>query len=161
MSVFSKIKQSRKAAKEHKAQIVEKENHEGAMKKVPYKHVPTHAAVDALSGAPSSWKHEDRSKIKEHHQRRSQLVLSRTGSSLSTGSFMNAGTSSQSPILPRNASYNSVNPTWLDRTGDAHYPNEPRERRARSSRHHSHQDSGNGVSVGPSPLASQVHSEGM
>src|SRR6187402_3478162 len=99
MSVFSKIKMSRKAAKEHKVKAAEKEKDPNEVVKLPYKHVPTHAAVDALSGAPSSWKHEDRPKIKEHHQRRSQMVISRTGSTLSTTSYMNsaAGPSIQAP----------------------------------------------------------------
>lgn len=126
-------------------------------KKVPYKHVPTHAAFDALSGAPSSWKHDDRSKIKEHHQRRSKMAISRTGSSLSTGSFMNAA--GGPTALPRNSSYNSFNPTWFDRTGDVYYSNEPKDKRVRASRHHSYQDSGIGPSIGPSPLASHVQSE--
>jgi len=124
--------------------------------KMPYKHVPTHAAVDALSGAPSSWKHEDRPKIKEHHKRRSQMVISRTGSSLSTVSYLNAAAGPSSvPPLPRNSSYNSYNPTWFDR-GD--YSNESThpQKRQKPSKGHSYHDSG----IGPSPLASNLQSEG-
>jgi hypothetical protein len=123
---------------------------------MPYKHVPTHAAVDALSGAPSSWKHEDRPKIKEHHKRRSQMVISRTGSSLSTVSYMNAAAGPSSiPPLPRNSSYNSYNPTWFDR-GD--YSNESThpQKRQKPSKGHSYHDSG----IGPSPLVSNLQSEG-
>lgn len=156
MSVFSKIKASRKAAKEHKAAGKEKDPNE--VVKAPYKHVPTHAAVDALSGAPSSWSRDDRSKIKEQHQKRSQLVISRTGSSVSTMSYMNAaaGPSSQPPPLPRNSSYSSYNPTWFDRSGDVYYSNEARQSRYKPQRGHSYHDSG----IGPSPLASNVQSEG-
>jgi len=157
MSVFSKIKNSRKAAKEHQAQMAQKEKEEA---KVPYKHIPTHAAVDALSGAPSSWKHEDRPKIKEHHKRRSQMAISRTVSTLSTTSFMHAaGSSSDIPPLPRNSSYSAVNPTWYDRTGDLNYSSDFKGKGPRSVRHHSYQDSGIGGSIGPSPLASHVVSE--
>jgi len=126
---------------------------------VPYKHIPTHAAVDALSGAPSSWKHEDRPKIKEHHKRRSQMVISRTGSSLSTTSYMNAaaGPSLQAPPLPRNSSYSSYNPTWYDRSGDVYYSRDKGKQRQRG---HSYNDSGLGPSIRPSPLASNIHSEG-
>lgn len=164
MSVFSKIRQSRKAAKEHKAKTAEK-GKENEPVKVPYKHIPKHAAVDALSGAPSSWKHEDRSKIKQQHQRRSQMAMSRPPSTLSTISFANAaaGSSSSSmPALPRNSSYSSYNPTWFDRGGDAYYSHpESAQRRPQKARGHSYQDSGLGASIGPSPLASNIHSEGI
>jgi hypothetical protein len=156
MSVFSKIKQGRKAAKEHKAKKVEENKENEVPVKVPYKHIPTHAAVDALSGAPSSWKHEDRSKIKHHHERRSQM--SRTQSILSTTSYLNAAAGpSTVPALPRNTSYDSYNPTWFDRGGDVY--REP-ARRHPQKRGHSYHDSGMGASIRPSPLASNVHSEG-
>jgi hypothetical protein len=152
MSVFSKIMMSRKAAKEAKEQKTVVKQKEEAVAKTPYKHVPTHAAVDALSGAPSTWKVDDRSKIREHHKRRSQMVISRTGSSLSNVSYMNAAAGPSSmPPLPRNSSYN---PTWFDRGGDVYYANE--QKRQRPSRNHSYHDSG----IGPSPLASNLQSEG-
>ncbi|KAF8862583.1 hypothetical protein BDZ45DRAFT_191435 [Acephala macrosclerotiorum] len=155
MSVFSKIARSRKAAKEHKNKVAEKEKGPEQAAKVPYKHIPTHAAVDALSGAPSTWKAEDRPKIREHHQRRSQMVISRTGSSLSHMSY--AVSSSNIPPLPRNSSYNSYNPTWLDRGGDVYYShNQGRQKPPRS---HSYHDSGIGPSIGRSPLASHQQSE--
>jgi hypothetical protein len=164
MSVFSKIKLSKKAAKQHK----EKEKGKAAEPvKTPYKHIPTHAAFDALSGAPSSWKHEDRPKIREQHKRRSKMVISRTESSLSTAtmSHMNAaaGPNSQVPPLPRNSSYSSYNPTWFDRGGDLNYSfdkAEPVSKRQKPSRGHSYHDSGIGASIGPSPLASHMQSEG-
>ncbi|TVY13774.1 hypothetical protein LARI1_G008535 [Lachnellula arida] len=124
MSVFSKISLSRKAAKDHKAKVAEKEQDV----KAPYKHVPTHAAVDALNGAPSTFKIDDRSKIQEqHHKRRSQMA-SRTTSALSIATIS--------------------------------YPtHEPVQKRYRSSRGHSYHDPSVGPSAGPSPLASNMHSE--
>jgi hypothetical protein len=157
MSVFSKIKMSKKAAKQHKEKEKEKEVEPVV---IPYKHIPTHAAFDALNGAPPSWTQDDRMKIKEQHKRRSQLALSRTGSSLSTMSYFNAAAGpSQAPPLPRNSSYSTVNPTWFDRVGETNhtYPAaEPVSKRQRASRAHSYHDSG----IGPSPLASNVQSEG-
>jgi len=64
------------------------------------------------------------------------------------------------PPLPRNSSYNSYNPTWFDRSGDVYYSNEPAQKRYRPSRGHSYHDSGIGPSIGPSPLASNLQSEG-
>lgn len=85
MSIFSKIRGAKKAAEKHKgAKTQEKVAEE---KSAPYHHVPTHAAIDALSGAPSSWKAEDRSAIKAHHKRRS--ALNRNSSNLSTIPTMN------------------------------------------------------------------------
>jgi hypothetical protein len=153
MSVFSKIKHSRKAAKEHK--VKEKEAEKSAT--VPYKHVPTHAAIDALNGAPSSWKSEDLSKIREHHKRRSQMVISRSHSMVSTTSYMNAaaGPSTQiPPPVPQAFTYNTS--TWFNRDGDLYYAGESANRRVKPPRHHSYQDSG----LGPSPLATEVPSEG-
>ncbi|KAH6716132.1 hypothetical protein BKA61DRAFT_631602 [Leptodontidium sp. MPI-SDFR-AT-0119] len=150
MSIFSKLKASKKAAKDHKA--AEKQKEPAAV--VPYKHTPTHAAVDALSGAPSSWSRDDRSKIKAQHKRRSEMVMTRTPSSLSTISYMNsaAGPSSQAPPLPRNSSYNSFNPTWFDKMDGT---NDTKQNRYRPQRGHSYHDSG----LGPSPLGSNIQSE--
>jgi hypothetical protein len=162
MSVFSKIKLSKRAAKQHKEKEKEKD---AEPVKVAYKHVPTHAAFDALNGAPPSWKHDDRTKIKEQHKRRSEMAISRTGSSLSTVSYLNsaAGPSAQARPLPRNSSYSSYNPTWFDRGGDLNYSfqaAEPVPKRQKPPRSHSYHDSGIGPSVGPSPLASNMQSEG-
>ncbi|KAI9792509.1 MAG: hypothetical protein M1835_007794 [Candelina submexicana] len=95
MSIFSKLRGAKKAAAEHKK--AETNNEEPIRKPEKYKHIPTHAAIDALSGAPSSWKAEDRSKIQAQHKRRSAMV-SRTTSGFST------------PTLVRNSSYNGS--TW-------------------------------------------------
>jgi len=150
MSIFSRLKLSKKAAKEHKQKVSQQINSEH-VPKPPYKHVPTHAAVDALTGAPSSWKHEDRPKILEHHKRRSMMTISRTGSALSTRTDQPIPAV---PSLPRNNSYNSYNPTWNDR-GDFSYLNEPYQKRKRASRNPSFIDSG----IGPSPLASSAASK--
>lgn len=95
MSIFSKFRGAKKAADEHKKP--QGNNTEATPKPEKYKHIPTHAAIDALSGAPSSWKAEDRSKIQAQHKRRSAMV-SRTTSGFST------------PTLVRNSSYNGS--TW-------------------------------------------------
>lgn len=180
MSVFSKIKMSRKAAKEHKGkEAAEAAKAEPAVN-VPYKHIPTHAAVDALSGAPSSWQVEDRPKIMEQHKRRSQKQISRTESYLSTVSYgtqygvgypqsdNGASSSSQVPTVPqvpgfpRNSSYNSYNAgqAWFDR-GDNTDREGPIQKRRKPMRGHSYHDSGVGTSVRPSPLASNIASEGI
>jgi len=160
MSVFSNLKRSRKAAQEKKVMDAEKEKKAAEAVKVPYKHTPTHAAVDALSGAPSGWKHEDRPKIKEEHRRRSQMAMSRTASSVSTQSYFHgAAAGTQTPPVPRISRHDSRNPTWFDRTGDMSYTHEsPRKYKHRG---HSYQDSGLGMSIGPSPLGSNGHSDGM
>ena len=160
--MFSKIIRSKKAAKHHK----EKEKAKDAEPvKAVYKHVPTHAAFDALSGAPSSWSYGDRPKIKAQHKRRSQMVISRTESSLSTATmtYVKGGAHPHVPPFPRNSSYNSYNPTWFDRRGDLTNTSEKPEsaaKRHKSSRGHSYHDSGIGPSVGPSPPASNLQSEG-
>lgn len=152
MSIFSRLKMSKKAAKEHKQKLSQKANSDD-IPKAPYRHVPTHAALDALTGAPSSWKHEDRPKILEHHKRRSMMSISRTGSVHST----RTDPASHTPAVPsllRNSSYNSLSPTWNDR-GDYSYLNEPYQKRKRVSQNNSFIDSG----IGPSPLASSAASK--
>ncbi|KLU82725.1 hypothetical protein MAPG_01794 [Magnaporthiopsis poae ATCC 64411] len=54
MSVFGLIKKGRQAAKEHKASVAEKQKAEA--EKPTYRHVPTHAAVDALA-KPQAQRH--------------------------------------------------------------------------------------------------------
>jgi hypothetical protein len=75
MSIFSKLKRSKKAAKVHKQIASEQTNAENSPKP-PYKHVPTHAYYDALIGSPSSWKHEDKVKIKEQRAERRSMMSS-------------------------------------------------------------------------------------
>lgn len=71
MSVFSKIKLSKKAAKAHKATEANKENE---VPKPVYKHTPQHAASDAMSGCPQAWVELNREKIVEHNKRASRAA---------------------------------------------------------------------------------------
>ncbi len=93
MSIFSKIKGAKKAAKEHKNAEAQKTPVENVDKPQPYRHVPTHAAADALSGAPSSFREEDRTAIRESHKRRSQHQLTRNSSAMSASFAANRSNS--------------------------------------------------------------------
>jgi hypothetical protein len=72
MSIFTKLKRSKKAAEVHKLVASEQMNAE-KIPKPPYKHVPTHAFYDALIGSPSSWKHEGKIEIKEQRAERRSM----------------------------------------------------------------------------------------
>lgn len=87
MSIFSKLRRAKQAADSQK----EKNNAAGESKPkpAPYKHIPTHAASDALLGAPAGRRDEDRKAILAQHQRRSQSILSRNPSSLSNVTTLN------------------------------------------------------------------------
>ncbi|GKT48589.1 uncharacterized protein ColSpa_08770 [Colletotrichum spaethianum] len=131
MSVFSLIKRSRQQAKEHKQKQAEKT---AEPPKEPYRHVPTHAAIDALSGAPSSFKHEDRPKIMEQNRRRSAMATSgltrtpgpglpRVSSSLSHVSYPSVNASPMGN-MPRAYSYSGVPPPapyWQERNKSSVY----------------------------------------
>ena len=78
MSIFSGIRKSRRQAKEHNAKLAEQKKLEE--EKVPYKHVPTHAATDAFASAPPSWREADRTRIVEQNRRRSAMAASGAGS---------------------------------------------------------------------------------
>ncbi|KAI1074931.1 hypothetical protein F5B20DRAFT_419046 [Whalleya microplaca] len=121
MSVFSLIKRGRAQAKEHNTKKAEKVKEKPA--DVPYRHVVTHAAIDALSGAPSSWKYEDRPRIMEQNKRRSAMTSSgtnlggmpRVGSTLSYVSYPSPYATPVVP-LPKNYSYSSVPASWREKT---------------------------------------------
>lgn len=123
MSVFSIMKKGRQQAKEQDAQATEKGKAD--VVKQPYKHVPTHAAIDAMSGSPSSWRHQDRPKIMEQNRRRSAIAgsslrssgLPRVGSSLSHVSYPDVYNTPVVP-LPKNYSFSSMPATW--RSNDSH-----------------------------------------
>ncbi|KAL2761221.1 hypothetical protein ACRALDRAFT_1073288 [Sodiomyces alcalophilus JCM 7366] len=131
MSVFSSIRKARSHAKEHKEKRTEQEKKEKESH-VPYRHIPTHAASDALANAPPSWRIDDREKIVEQNRRRSAMAASgmnmkmpgppRIASSLSQISFPAAHAN---PIgnLPRAYSYTGVPPMpgWGDYGSDAVY----------------------------------------
>ncbi|KAI9645368.1 hypothetical protein NHQ30_006105 [Ciborinia camelliae] len=167
MSIFAKIKSSKKAApqqteKTTTEELSQQKQEDQKVARVPYRHVPTHAAVDALSGAPSSWKNEDRTKIREHHQRRDQMTISRTHSSLSAlpTPSMNIESFSGIPSLPRPASYD--NPTWNNRMGDMSILTEKLQMRPQSIRSKSatsHLNHGIDSTIGRSPLSSHLQSE--
>lgn len=120
MTVFSIIKRGRAQAKEYNAKQADKDKAEAV--KLPYKHVPTHAAADALATAPSSWKQGDRSKIREQNRRRSAMVangmghsaLPRVGSSLANVSYPSVYATPVVP-LPKNYSYSSIPSSWREK----------------------------------------------
>ncbi|KAK1988045.1 hypothetical protein LZ30DRAFT_578918 [Colletotrichum cereale] len=131
MSVFSLIKRSRQQAKDHKQKQAEKT---AEAPKEPYRHVPTHAAVDALSGAPSSFRHEDRPRILEQNRRRSAMATSgltkmpgpslpRVSSSLSHVTYPSDNATPVSN-MPRAYSYSGVPPSapyWQERNKSSVY----------------------------------------
>ncbi|KAB5540505.1 hypothetical protein GE09DRAFT_257806 [Coniochaeta sp. 2T2.1] len=135
MSVFSMIKRGRQAAKEHAAKQVEKQAAEAA--KTPYKHVPRHAATDAMSAGPASCREEDRPKIMEQNRRRSMLTASgmgmsgtstpvhvgfpRVNSALSHVSYPAQYASPVVQTMPRAYSYTSVQPGWSHHGGEVVY----------------------------------------
>ena len=87
MSIFSKVKNAKKAANQHKGPKNANAPPD-ASQPAPYKHIPTHAAVDAMSGAPSAWRASDRDAIKAVNiKRRSEM--SRASSYISNGTTIN------------------------------------------------------------------------
>ena len=137
MSVFSLIKRSRQAAKEQNAKKAKKDKAEA---KVPYKHVPKHAATDALMGGPTSWKEADRVRIMEENRRRSAMtangmgmpsglstpvhagVFTRANSSLTHVSYSNpSGYATPVPHIPRAYSYHGPTPGWSHHGGEISY----------------------------------------
>lgn len=121
MSIFARIKGAKKAANKHKASIAKQSTDDAP---APYRHIPTHAAVDALSGAPSSWREEDRSAIKAQHKRRSMMTRNDSGiSNLKRNSSYNNSTYSNStyhgsdlgsiPPMPIRRSFVGASPLQL------------------------------------------------
>ncbi|EGO59168.1 hypothetical protein NEUTE1DRAFT_128623 [Neurospora tetrasperma FGSC 2508] len=137
MSVFSLIKRSRQAAKEQNAKNAQKDKAEA---KVPYKHIPRHAALDALMGGPTGWKEADRLRIMEENRRRSVMtangmgmpsglstpvhagVFTRANSSLTHVSYNNpSGYATPVPPIPRAYSYHGSVPGWSHHGGEVSY----------------------------------------
>ncbi|KAF7960458.1 hypothetical protein EAE96_000138 [Botrytis aclada] len=118
MTIMSRFRRTKKAIEENKAKVTaeeeEKKKAEQEAASAPYKHVPSHASVDALFGAPPTWKHEDRPKILEHNRRRSQRTVRRAHSTFSNASSGNATPNSQ-PSTPSAAPRDAYNPTWNSR----------------------------------------------
>jgi hypothetical protein len=78
MSIFEKLRNTKKAADEHKPD-------DSLPKPAPYKHVPTHAASDSLACAPPGWRQvEDRKAIQAQYKRRSEMSRSTSGLSAVT-----------------------------------------------------------------------------
>lgn len=73
------IKRGRQAAKAHREEQAKKEKEES--QKPPYKHIPKHAAIDAMSGGPAGWRENDRVRIVEQNRRRSAMTASGMGMS--------------------------------------------------------------------------------
>ncbi|KAL2120592.1 hypothetical protein VTJ04DRAFT_4619 [Mycothermus thermophilus] len=129
MSVFDVLKKGRQAAKEHKQEQAKKKQEEA--KKPPYRHIPKHAAIDAMACAPAGWREQDRQRIAEENRRRSAMgsvhgstthlgaltppfrpsTLPRVHSSLSHVSYPSAYAD---PVVrvPRNHSLGSIPPRW-------------------------------------------------
>jgi hypothetical protein len=138
MSIFSRVKKAKKAAEEHKkatvgAQVAEVVKPPSA----PYKHIPTHAAQDALSATPTRLSPEEtRTKIAEARERRSIMVSSapatayqsrassptggparppyRTRSDMSIASVAKnprPHSYKPTPFIPRNSSASSLGPS--------------------------------------------------
>jgi hypothetical protein len=78
MAFFSRLKKAKKAADQHKkateqAAVAE----ETKPMPAPYKHVPVHAAQDALSATPTRWSpQETRARIAEARKTMSQMPIS-------------------------------------------------------------------------------------
>jgi hypothetical protein len=142
MSIFSKLSRAKKAAKNHK-DAQQGPSAETVDKPVPYRHVVTHAAIDALSGAPSSWREADRLAIKATNEKRK--TLTRNSSGLSS-------------TLPRVSSYGTASNYSYSR------PMPPRTENRRSyGAHGGYYTNASGLTIGnptfqPSRLASQGRS---
>ncbi|RFU72268.1 hypothetical protein TARUN_9988 [Trichoderma arundinaceum] len=129
MSIFSRMRKSRQQAKEHNAKLAEQEKKE--VDKAPYRHVPTHAATDAIASAPPSWREADRQKIQEQNRRRSAMAASghhmnmpgapRVGSSLSHVSYPTDKNATPMVRLPRAYSYTGVSPYSASYSRDVAY----------------------------------------
>lgn len=76
MSILSSIRKSRQSAREYNAKLAaQKRTEDGTTpSSAPYRHIPTHAAADAVASAPPSWREaDDRQRIMEQHQKRSSM----------------------------------------------------------------------------------------
>ncbi|KAL8827666.1 MAG: hypothetical protein Q9170_006924 [Blastenia crenularia] len=115
MSIFAKIRTAKKAADKHKQAKATEVPVEKKDIPVPYRHIPTHAAVDALTGAPSSWREEDRAAIKHQHKRRS--MMTRNSSAMSATLYPSSsytGSDFSSYGMQPAASSSRPSPTRLD-----------------------------------------------
>ncbi|KAF4126559.1 hypothetical protein GMORB2_0295 [Geosmithia morbida] len=129
MSILSSIRKSRESAREYNAKVAEQKK-QGASSSAAYRHVPTHAAIDAVASAPPTWREaDDRRKILEQHHKRSSMGptahggFPRASSSLSSVSYSGAAhgtTGGVSRVVPRSYSYTGVSP-YADGSRDVIY----------------------------------------
>jgi hypothetical protein len=97
MPFLAKLKGAKKAAEDHKAKVETQENK--PVVTAPYRHVPTHAATDAMISSPGGWKVEDIA-----HQNIARL--NRIGSDYSTRPSTSHSTASR-PARPTHRQTNS------------------------------------------------------
>lgn len=100
MPFFSKLKKAKEAAAEHKKEASKEEEKKP---KVPYKHVPTHAGIDALAATPSSM---GNSELRERiaAARRSRSVSSASAPAHRSGTSLYHGQAGGSSSRSRPAS---------------------------------------------------------
>ncbi|KAH7035266.1 uncharacterized protein B0I36DRAFT_90376 [Microdochium trichocladiopsis] len=122
MSILGKIKLGKSQSKEKKEQEAQKAKDEA--QKPKYVHVPSHAAADAMTGAPPCWAAEDRPRILAANQQRisrdaSRLSLPSIPRVQSSLSYVTYPASEASPVvaLQKNYSYSSMPGTsaWASR----------------------------------------------
>ena len=74
MSIFSSFKKGKKVADQKKAELEATKKAADDAPKEEYKHVPTHAARDAVYGSPSGWRKQDREQIKKINTQRTSMM---------------------------------------------------------------------------------------
>ncbi|KAI9752654.1 MAG: hypothetical protein M4579_005548 [Chaenotheca gracillima] len=71
-SIFSKFRTGKQVASRQQAQMPKEDQSDASKTKpTPYRHVPSHARMDAMIGAPSCYVEQDREKIRAQKRRRS------------------------------------------------------------------------------------------
>lgn len=75
MGLFSRLKKSTRTDKKDKRLSTTKKRESVNAGKPKYHHTPTHAAVDALNGAPPSWRKADQQRVREINARKSQILM--------------------------------------------------------------------------------------
>lgn len=113
MAFFSKLKKAKEAAQEHKKEAVAQAE---AKPKVPYKHVPVHAGVDALSATPSTIGSDElREKIAA--ARRSRSISSASAPSRSSNALYQSVHSRSRPSSVMSAPSSTVSSASHSRSG--------------------------------------------
>ena len=75
MGFFSRFRMSSKPDKKDKQLNTIKKRESVNMGKPKYHHTPTHAAVDALNGAPPCWRKVDEQRVREINARKSLILM--------------------------------------------------------------------------------------